>query len=157
MPPRKSAPSCSLLPCAGCSRHVRSTEGRCPFCGHDLRNRTAAAVVPDPPHRLGRVERLAFAAAFLGACQTAGPAEAPPEPADVGVVGAADASPPATAADVPAPRSDGGGGDVALAPAVPCPLPAPDAGARRRARPHPRPRLPPTAVHPCYGVPAYGD
>jgi hypothetical protein len=52
-----------LSPCPGCSRHVRVSEGMCPFCGVSLGASFRASPAPVPPSR-----RLSRAALFaLGA------------------------------------------------------------------------------------------
>ena len=52
-----------LRPCPGCSRHVRVTEGACPFCGVLLEPAFRAAPAPIPPsRRLSRAALFAFGA-----------------------------------------------------------------------------------------------
>lgn len=52
-----------LLPCPGCSRHVRAGEP-CPFCGHEASPSRAAP--PEPRQRLSRAAILALGAAIAG-------------------------------------------------------------------------------------------
>lgn len=51
----------ALTPCTRCSRHVRSSEPDCPFCGAPL------AARPAPATSAPRVGRLTRAAIFAGA------------------------------------------------------------------------------------------
>lgn len=70
--------SSSLVPCSACHRHVRSTEGACPFCG-------ARRGLVDP--------KRAAAVLLAGVAGVVGCGDATPEPN----VPAASASGPATA------------------------------------------------------------
>jgi hypothetical protein len=54
-----------LRPCPGCSRHVRVSEGACPFCGGALDASFRAAPAPVPPSR--RLSRAALVAFGTGA------------------------------------------------------------------------------------------
>ena len=55
-----------LRPCPGCSRHVRVSEGACPFCGVSLDPSFAAAPVPvAPSKRLSRAALFAFGTGTL--------------------------------------------------------------------------------------------
>jgi hypothetical protein len=50
-----------LRPCPGCSRHVRVSEGACPFCGLLLEPAFRAAPAPiGPSRRLSRAALFAF-------------------------------------------------------------------------------------------------
>src|SRR5688572_9489367 len=55
-----------LLPCPGCARHVRITEGECPFCKAELDFSSAPDLVL-PKQRLGRAATFAFGATLVGA------------------------------------------------------------------------------------------
>lgn len=60
-----------LVPCPDCSRHVRTHESACPFCG------SALALQDTPPPllprvRLGRAATFAFGATLAGAAALAG-------------------------------------------------------------------------------------
>ena len=103
----------ALVPCDGCTRHVRRAEARCPFCGLASPHAAAAAVTPEPAARLSRAGILAFVATVgAGACSSAQPTpttvyEAPPAPentpptADAGAVATPGTPPgPVTAAEV---------------------------------------------------------
>ncbi|HVU02360.1 MAG TPA: hypothetical protein VHE30_11440 [Polyangiaceae bacterium] len=62
-----------LIPCPGCSRHLRRSESACPFCGADVR--ATMTVAPErtmPTSRLGRGALFAFAAATVGAVACGG-------------------------------------------------------------------------------------
>jgi len=62
-----------LLPCPGCSRHVRVVESLCPFCGEALPlayQSAGPAVVPST--RLGRAAQIAFGAAVAGVVAVTG-------------------------------------------------------------------------------------
>lgn len=127
-----------LLPCPGCSRHVRAVEPLCPFCGEalplSLRERTPRL----PTRRLGRSATFAFGAAL--AASACGEAHTPEQDGSVAVDSGSrideDAGPNAqdagsTAPDAgealdagPAPTPDAGGGVV---PAYGAPAPV-DAG-----------------------------
>ena len=55
-----------LRPCPGCSRHVRVSEGTCPFCGVLLEPAFRAAPAPiGPSRRLSRAALLAFGTGTL--------------------------------------------------------------------------------------------
>jgi hypothetical protein len=49
-----------LVLCASCSRHVRRTEERCPFCGTHLSDETRRARPPVAPPGLSRAKLYAF-------------------------------------------------------------------------------------------------
>lgn len=143
-----------LLPCTHCRRHVRATEPTCPFCHLRLARLSAARVVPDPPRRMGRAERFAFAMAFLAGCQ---PEATAPDAAEVDATPAVDAGATLAADAATARIVDAATPSVDVRPAdasvVACDVGAPDASAPRRRRPRRRPRLPEFTVQPCYGVP----
>ncbi len=55
-----------LRPCPGCSRHVRVSEGACPFCAASLDASFRAAPAPVPPsRRLSRAAHFAFGTGTL--------------------------------------------------------------------------------------------
>lgn len=125
----------ALAPCPSCSRHVRASSGRCPFCGAALPDDLAARVAPAPSQRLSRAALAVFGAALAaGACNRPGrdgtdtstivqPYGAPPNPSRP------DVPPPPPTADAAAPLQspvelDASAPDVA----------APDAGAPDAAR-----------------------
>ena len=58
----------ALTPCTGCSRHVRSTESACPFCGTLLAAQEARAASPRRAGRLTRAAIFAGAAMIAPAC-----------------------------------------------------------------------------------------
>ena len=94
-----------LVPCDGCTRHVRRTEAACPFCGLASPLASASSVTPEPPARLSRAGILAFVASVgAGACSSAQPVptalyEAPTAPQTP----AADSGTPATPVATPEP------------------------------------------------------
>jgi hypothetical protein len=51
-----------LLPCSGCSRHVRASDRVCPFCGEALP--LSLQKVALPTKRLGRAATMAFGVAI---------------------------------------------------------------------------------------------
>jgi hypothetical protein len=55
-----------LVPCPSCSRHVRTSESECPFCGSGLELSSVPAPVL-PATRLGRAATFAFGATLLSA------------------------------------------------------------------------------------------
>lgn len=63
-----------LVPCPGCSRHVRAGEASCPFCASPL---TLVAVEPPrtPKARLGRAATFAFGAAVVTTISVTGCSE----------------------------------------------------------------------------------
>jgi len=61
--------SVHLLPCSGCSRHVRASESACPFCGTAIQ---AAEAPRGPAGRLGRAATFAFGAAVATTLSVAG-------------------------------------------------------------------------------------
>jgi len=61
-----------LVPCPGCSRHVRSGEASCPFCFADLAGQESSAGLAAPMHGLARASR--FRPAALAAKALAGAA-----------------------------------------------------------------------------------
>lgn len=97
-----------LVPCDGCTRHVRRTEAAFPFCGLASPLASAASVTPEPSARLSRAGILAFVAAVgAGACSSAQPVptavlEAPPAPQTPPADGGAPATPEATPEPSPA-------------------------------------------------------
>lgn len=117
-----------LVPCDGCTRHVRRTEAACPFCGLASPLASASAVTPEPSARLSRAGILAFVASVgAGACSSA-------QPVPTALYEATPASQP-TAADSGAPATP-----VATPEPTPEPTPAtPDAStaATTPARPDP--------------------
>jgi hypothetical protein len=60
-----------LLPCPGCTRHVRASETECPFCLTALEFGDTAAPRA-PATRLGRAATFAFGAAVATTMQVAG-------------------------------------------------------------------------------------
>lgn len=57
-----------LLPCPGCSRHVRALDAICPFCGDALPASLRTQMKPRlPTKRMGRSAILAFGAALTAA------------------------------------------------------------------------------------------
>jgi hypothetical protein len=63
-----------LRPCPSCARHVRVSEGGCPFCGESLSDEFRAAPRPlGPGARLSRAALFAFGTGTLaaaGACSS---------------------------------------------------------------------------------------
>ena len=107
----------ALTPCEACARHIRSSEGDCPFCG-------ARTSEPPDPRRteLGRVSRamLVFGsvAALAGAaeaCAPNDPASPPPVLAPVAMYGA----PPETDASDPPPSPSSKPSAAISGPAMP--------------------------------------
>ena len=61
----------ALLPCPGCSRHVRASEATCPFCSSELPQKAVTSNGPSPGVRLGRAALFAFGTSLaLSACAT---------------------------------------------------------------------------------------
>lgn len=54
-----------LVPCPGCSRHVRTTEGQCPFCEAALPRDLERKVVPAATRRLDRLAAFTFATSLV--------------------------------------------------------------------------------------------
>ena len=50
-----------LVPCPGCSRHVRASESACPFCSAALPSDLANRAVPAANRRLSRAAAFTFA------------------------------------------------------------------------------------------------
>jgi hypothetical protein len=65
-----------LAPCPSCHRHVRASDGSCPFCGTGL---TVVATVPSATSRLTRGALFAFASSVVACGGTTAP-----EPGDTG-------------------------------------------------------------------------
>ncbi len=138
----------SLRLCRGCSRHVRASETRCPFCESGLEALPPSGPLIEVPLRLGRAALAALAAGTLYACtsqQAAPPAPVPlygaPPPQQV-------TTPISPIQLTPAPPP------VELTPELPRPAPPmpvapPSSPPARRTRP---------IAHPGEGVPvpAYG-
>ena len=57
----------ALTLCAGCTRHIRNAERRCPFCGSE-REATAEPAALDGTLRLSRAALMVGTALALGAC-----------------------------------------------------------------------------------------
>jgi hypothetical protein len=60
----------ALVPCPDCSRHVRASEQRCPFCDGALPTDLASRVLPSPTRRLDRWATFTFVAALAVAGST---------------------------------------------------------------------------------------
>jgi hypothetical protein len=88
-----------LEPCAGCQRHIATTETACPFCGHSL--------APQGPRSsaLGRVSRAAvFAGAALATAACGKKAKQPDMKTNTQQTATPDAgTEPDAAASVPVP------------------------------------------------------
>ena len=63
--------SSRLVPCSECSRHVRSTSERCPFCGVIRALEPATPPSVAPAARLSSLAVMTFRAATLGVAITA--------------------------------------------------------------------------------------
>lgn len=74
--------------CDECSRHVRVSEAKCPFCGHAL-EAAALAPVPRAPAQLSRAQRIALIAAVAGSIAGCADDGASNKPSGQGVAGAA--------------------------------------------------------------------
>ncbi len=106
----------TLIPCVGCSRHVRLSDSGCPFCG-------AAIEAPAAQHAAATSARLGRAAIFaLGATLAVG----------AGACGPTTTSPDGAATDgqvtVPDAASEAGPDDGGSPMARYGAVPAPDAG-----------------------------
>lgn len=128
-----------LVPCTECRRHIRATEGSCPFC---LQSRAATDVETGPLVRMSRAAAIA-AVATLMACQSE-PQPTPIVKDPVAVKPSASTPPQPTSEPVKPPPEDAGlvddhGGMVTKYGAPPPPKPPPP-------KPHP------IAV-PAYGLP----
>jgi hypothetical protein len=60
-----------LILCASCSRHVRRSEARCPFCTADIAVEARSAAPPKAPRGLSRAKLYAFHAAVAAGVATA--------------------------------------------------------------------------------------
>lgn len=112
----------SLRPCLQCTRHVRSSEKACPFCGTNLP--AVATATPRSVAGLGRAAIMAFGVTAAGCNTPAAPTDAGND-AYIGSQDAAYGGPPPdaslsdedapTAADAPASTDAGNdtGGSVA--------------------------------------------
>ncbi len=81
----------ALRLCASCSRHVRDTETRCPFC--DATVSFAPTTIATAP-RLGRAAQMAIVATMLVGCHDeAKPPVTPAETVDASAPTVADAGP----------------------------------------------------------------
>ena len=74
-----------LLPCPGCSRHVRAGERECPFCLASLAELSRAPAPRAPTARLGRAATFAFGAAVATSVQVAGCSDGESGAVDSGV------------------------------------------------------------------------
>jgi hypothetical protein len=60
-----------LSACEGCGRHIRVSEGACPFCGATTSATFRAKAAPQPPtRRLSRAALIVFGAASVTACSS---------------------------------------------------------------------------------------
>ena len=84
-----------LAPCPSCHRHVRASDGSCPFCGGGLR---VVATVPSAASRLARGALFAFASS-VAAC--GGTTAAEPVTGDTGASDARSDSASDTRFDAP--------------------------------------------------------
>ncbi len=65
----------TLVPCAGCGRHVRTSDAACPFCGHAIESDAASRAVPrSNGARLGRAALFAFGATIAATAAACSPA-----------------------------------------------------------------------------------
>src|SRR4051812_36950436 len=70
-----------LVPCPGCSRHIRRREGSCPFCGANVAEAIERSpVLQVPTARLSRAALFTFAAATIGAAACSGDDGSEPGP-----------------------------------------------------------------------------
>lgn len=77
--------SVRLIPCPGCSRHVRAGELECPFCTSALGDAHRVAARPRlPAARLGRAATFAFGAAVATSIQVTGCGDSTERPDDAG-------------------------------------------------------------------------
>lgn len=74
-----------MSPCPACTRHIRVTEGACPFCGASLPAEFAGQIAPDTTRRLGRAAAYTFGAVLAVTGCGASTSPAPPPPTDTGV------------------------------------------------------------------------
>ncbi|MDP3275635.1 MAG: hypothetical protein Q8Q09_10600 [Deltaproteobacteria bacterium] len=64
----------TLVPCEHCGRHVRVSDGACPFCGTTLSPDAQRRAVPSTTARLGRAALFAFGTTVVAsACAPASP------------------------------------------------------------------------------------
>lgn len=68
----------TLVPCAGCGRHVRTSDAACPFCGQSIES-DATSRAPGRTHgaRLGRAAIFAFGATIAATAAACSPASNP--------------------------------------------------------------------------------
>lgn len=96
-----------LVACPGCSRHVRATEMRCPFCAAALPGDLGERAAPSVPSRLSRAAAFAFGASLaIAGCAT-----------DVTTGDAAGSTSGGEGGAGPGPGDEGGGQAVYGAPA----------------------------------------
>lgn len=78
----------TLVPCAGCARHVRAGEGACPFCGGAIEQGAGAAKSVLEGVRLGRSALFALgltvAAGGVAGCEMGVAVYGAPAPMDAG-------------------------------------------------------------------------
>lgn len=68
----------TLVPCAGCGRHVRTSDAACPFCGHTIESDASArATARTHGARLGRAALFAFGATIAATAAACSPASNP--------------------------------------------------------------------------------
>lgn len=65
-----------MIPCAACSRHIRASEPRCPFCDATLADEARSALAPDTTRRLSRAAAFAFGLSVAGCSSTVGSTDA---------------------------------------------------------------------------------
>ncbi|MFK7989794.1 MAG: hypothetical protein AB8I08_27495 [Sandaracinaceae bacterium] len=106
----------NMVPCPGCTRHVRSADTHCPFCGDALPlalRQQRRAVAP----RMGRAAMFAFGAAMAVSTASGCDDTSTPEVDSGSEVDAGGGVAPAYGApaeDAGTPDPDGGGGPAPL-------------------------------------------
>ena len=132
----------ALRMCEACSRHVRVSESRCPFCDAALASREPSPAVSSP--RASRAAQVALAATVLVGCREEPKPAADPTPA---VASAAPDTSPAPIDAAPAQTAEPIDAAPEVAAAAPSPSPSP------KVVPIAKPPPPPPNLKKPYGAP----
>lgn len=103
--------SASLVPCPSCSRHVRVSDARCPFCASALPTSLAQKAIPGTTQRLTRAAAFAFTASLAVAGCSSDPSPDAGTTTDVPAV--TDTPSPTDRPDVQTPVDSGSPTDAA--------------------------------------------
>jgi hypothetical protein len=95
-----------LIPCAACSRHVKSSDQACPFCGASMSG--VSGPTTEPFRRMATAAAVAAGVVALSGCSSSSAISQAPYYGGAGII---DASPVPTNAGDGGPESSAGASD----------------------------------------------